>query len=92
MLGHWWFGLCAGKGQGWWSGSVRCPNDAPITGGIRCPQDSSPSWGGVLDAPMTSPIMGLQPITVNQLQILISTHLHWFLKILGISMIFRGVA
>ena len=32
----------------------------------------------------------MQPITVNQLQTLISGNLHWFLlKILGISMIFR---
>ena len=37
-------------------------------------------------------VIFLQPITVNQLQTLISIYLHWFLlKIFGISMIFRGV-
>ena len=46
-------------------------------GGVRCPHDA--------------PMIGVQPITVNQLQTLIYIHLHWFvLKILGISMIFRG--
>ena len=71
-------------------------------GGIGHPCDTPYHEGGVIH-PCDVPIMGgVQPITVNQLQTLISIHLHWFLlklsihlhwfllKILGISMIFRG--
>ena len=65
-------------------GVLDAPHDATITGGVRCPHDA-PHCGGASDTPVTPPMLFFdnlvkqtrQTITENQLQTLISIHLHW---------------
>ena len=50
------------------------PHHGGHHGGVGCPHDALVM--GVSDTPLMPPIMGVQSITVNKLQTLISIHLH----------------